>query len=229
MKTGIILILLLFFQGGGGGNRLTRIGSTNRLKKQAAEAYHDKRYSEAAAHYEILITKWGDNSDAVRLNRAHALLLAEQKEEATEAYRQLAEGTAGKAAKSIALQQLGFLASEDKSTLQDALQYYKEALKADPSNETARRNYELAWRQLKEQEKDPQQEDEQEKQEQEEQPKVEPSDWAQQQKARADALYQQFRYAEALQLMKQSLQKDSTVAAYNDYMSRLNDIVDIDQ
>ena len=173
--------------------------------------------------------KWGENSDAVRLNRANALLLAQKEEAAAEAYRQIAEGTAGKAARSTALQQLGFLASEDDTKLQDALQYFKEALKADPTNQTARYNYELAWQRLKKHEKDPQQQEQQEQQEQEDQQKIEPSEWAQQQKARADALFQQFRYAEALELMQRSLQQDSTIAAYNDYMRRLGDIAEIDQ
>lgn len=227
MKTGTLLLLLLFLQGGGGGNPLTRIAETNRLKEKAEEAFTAGRYSEAADHYEVLITKWGENSDAVRLNRAHALQQIQKETEATEAYRAIAEGEAGKAAKSRALQQLGFLAGQDEKKLQDAMQYFKEALKADPTNETARRNYELAWHRLQQQENNPEQEKEEDNPEK--QPKIIPSEWAKQQKAKADALYQQFRYADALQLMQQSLQKDSTVAAYNDYMGRLGVITEIDQ
>ncbi|AHM62607.1 hypothetical protein D770_21800 [Flammeovirgaceae bacterium 311] len=225
MKWGILfLFMLTVWQGG--GNSLTRIAETNRLKEAAAEAYLEERYAEAASIYEILLTKWGDESDAVRLNYAHALMRAEEKEKATEAYRQLAEGNAGRPAKSVALQQLGFLASEDEKQLQNALQYFKEALKANPGNETARQNYELAWKRLNDQEDDKQ---DQEDQQQEDQPKIEPSAWAQQQKAKADALSRQFRYGDALQLMQESLQQDSTVAAYNDYIGRLGDITEIDQ
>ncbi len=226
MKTGTLLLLLLFLQGGG-GNQLNRIAETNRLKEQAEEAYQAGRYAEAAEYYNILITKWGETSDAVRLNKANALLQAEKVPEATEAYREIAEGSAGKPARSRALQQLGYLASNDEKKLQDAMQYFKEALKADPTNTTARHNYELAWQRLQEQQEDPEKKEEEDKPE--EQPKITPSEWAKQQKARADALYGQFRYADALQLMKQSLQQDSTIAAYNDYMSRLGVIVEIDQ
>lgn len=230
MKVTLLFILLLFVQGGGGGggNSLTRIAETNKLKEQAARAYDEKRYADAAAYYETLLTHWGDSSDAVRLNRAHAYLLAQKKEEATEAYRQLAETKAGGPAKSSALQQLGYLASEEQKA-SVALQYFKEALKADPTNETARRNYEIAWRIAKKQEKKQEQEKDREDQPNEDQPKIKPSAWAEQQKARADQLYRQFRYSDALKLMQEGLKKDSTVAAYNDYIRRLNDIVEIDQ
>lgn len=226
MKTLTLFILLLLWQDGGGGNRLTRIAETNRLKQAAADAYAEGKYAEAASIYEVIITKWGDTSDAIQVNRANALLQAQKKEEAAQAYRQIAEGKAGKAAKSTALQQLGYLAAEEDK-LPDALQYFKESLKANPGNETARRNYELAWQSLQKQEKDPEQQEKEDKPE--DQPKINPSAWAQQQKAKADALYKQFRYAEALRLMQNSLQQDSTIAAYNDYMRRLSDITEIDQ
>ena len=224
MKWGIFFFLVLTVWQGG-GNRLTRIAETNKLKELAAEAYMEERYADAAALYEVLLTKWGETSDAVRLNHAHALLRAQKVEEAAEAYRVLAEGSAGRPAKSAALQQLGYMASDDEK-LQDALQYFKEALKADPANETARLNYELAWQRLNEQEDKQEQKDEEEK---EDQPKIAPSEWAKQQKARADALYRQLRYGDALQLMQESLQQDSTVAAYNDYIQRLGDVAEIDQ
>lgn len=220
-----LLMFLLFWQSG--GNRITRIAETNRLKGLAAEAYAAGDYAAAADIYEVLLLQWGITTDAVRLNHAHALFRAEKIEAAAEAYRLISEGETGPVAKSIALQQLGYLASQNQK-LPDALQYFKEALKANPENEIARRNYELAWQQLNKTKKDPEQEEEQ-KQDKEEQPPLEPSAWAAQQKARADALYRQFRYAEALQLMQESLQKDSTVAAYNDYIQRLGDITEIDQ
>ena len=223
MKVLILFILLVLWQDGG-GNSLTRIAKTNRLKQEAEQAYAEGKYGEAAAIYEILIIRWGDTSDAVQINRANALLMAQKKEEAAQAYRQITEGSAGKAAKSKALQQLGYLASEDDK-LQDALLYFKESLKANPGNETARRNYELAWQRLKQQDKNP---EKQEEEQPEDQPKIDPSAWAQQQKAKADALSRQFRYDEAFQLMQNSLKQDSTVAAYNDYIRRLSDIAEID-
>jgi tetratricopeptide (TPR) repeat protein len=225
MKWGFFFVFILTVWQGG-GNSLTRIAETNRLKKAAADAYMEERYAEAAAIYETLRTKWGDESDAVKLNHAHALLRAEEKEKATEAYRQIAEGAAGRPAKSVALQQLGFLASEDEKQLQNALQYFKEALKADPANESARMNYELAWKRLNEQQDNEQKDDQQQ---QEDQPKIEPSEWARQQKAKADALSRQFRYTDALRLMQESMEQDSTIAAYNDYISRLGDVAEIDE
>ena len=226
MKSAFLLLMLILLQIGS-GSPLNRIAATNRLKERAEEAYKAEKYSEAADYYEALILQWGETSDAVRLNRAHALLKAQKEEAAAEAYRQIIEGETGNRAKSVALQQLGFLASQDER-LPDAMQYFKDALKADYTNETARINYELAWRELKNQEKKTQQPEE-DKETPEDQPRVEPSAWAMQQKAKADALYKQFRYADALQLMQESLEQDSTIAAYQDYMRRLQDIAEIDQ
>jgi tetratricopeptide (TPR) repeat protein len=226
MKAMLFFILLFLWQGGGDG-RLNRIAETNRLKKAAADAYLNERYSEAAALYEQLLVEWGEESDAVRLNRANALYRADNKEAAAEAYRQLIESRAGRDTKSKALQQLGYMASEE-ARLPDALQYFKEALKADPNNESARFNYELAWQRLNARKK-PDEQPEQEKDKDDEQERIEPSEWAKQQKARADALVGQFRYADALKLMQQSYEKDSTIAAYGDFIRRLDDVVDIDQ
>src|SRR5690606_18507815 len=125
----LLFIFLILWQDGG-GNKLTRIAETNRLKQAAADAYLNERYSEAAALYDQLITEWGESSDAVRLNRANALYRAGEKEAAAEAYRLMIESTTGRAAKSKALQQLGYMASEAER-LPDALQYFKESLKAD--------------------------------------------------------------------------------------------------
>lgn len=226
MKAMLFFIFLFLWQGGG-DNRLNRIAETNRLKEAAADAYMNERYSEAAALYEELVVEWGEQADAVRLNRANALYRSDNKEAAAEAYRQLIEGTAGRPAKSKALQQLGYMATEEER-LPDALQYFKEALKADHTNEMARYNYEVAWRRLNnKQNPDEQQQEEQEEDKEEE--KIEPSEWAKQQKAKADALVQRYRYGDALQLMEKSYEKDTTIAAYGDFIRRLSDVVDIDQ
>lgn len=224
MKTGFLFLLFILLQIG--GNSLNRIARTNQLKEEAELAFKAGNFGQAAEYYNALILQWGETSDAVHLNRAHALFKAEQKEAAAEAYRQIIEGQTGNSARSIALQQLGLLAGREER-LPDALQYFKDALKADPTNETARLNYELAWRKLKKQEKE--KEEQKEDDQPQEQPQIEPSAWAIRQKAKADALYQQFRYNDALTLMQQSLKQDSTIAAYNDYMRRLQDVVEIDQ
>merc|ERR1712000_67701 len=65
--------------------------------------------------------------------------------------------------KSIAYQQLGVMADKPE-TLNESLQYLKSALKADPSNEEARFNYELVKKKLekqKEQQQDQQNQDKQ--------------------------------------------------------------------
>lgn len=56
----------------------------------------------------------------------------------------------------------------------------------------------------------------------------EPSAFAEQLKARADTLVADRQYTEALDLMLDGLQQDSTVAAYSDFIQRLGEVVEID-
>jgi hypothetical protein len=57
----------------------------------------------------------------------------------------------------------------------------------------------------------------------------EPSDFARRLKARADALVAQRQYRDALDLMNDGLRRDSTVAAFADYVQRLGDVVQIEE
>ena len=102
-----------------------------------------------------------------------------------------------------------------------ALQYYRRALRADASNEAARFNYEVLKRNLDR--RQPQQ------RQRREPPDIDPSPYAQRVKERADSLVNVQRYAAAHWLLQAAQSRDSTVAAYQDVITRLNDVATIDR
>jgi len=139
------------------------IARTNALIKKANESLASENFAEAANHFRVLVDSFGMDDSQLKLNLAHALLKSGNQEDAEKIY-QNTSGSTNRIHRSIANQQLGNLAIQAKD-LDKAISYYKSALKADPQNEEARYNYELALK-LKEnqQEEDPEGEDEQEQQ-----------------------------------------------------------------
>ena len=91
-----------------------------------------------------------------------------------------------------------------------ALPLLRRALVLDPSDAAARRNYEIAQRAV-DQDAEP-----------------EPSDFARQVKARADSLVAARQYPAALDVMREGLAQDSSVAAYADFTQRLGGVVQIE-
>jgi tetratricopeptide (TPR) repeat protein len=89
------------------------------------------------------------------------------------------------------------------------------ALVLDPDSENARHNLEVVLRRLQQEERP-----------QSGQP-PEPSEFARRLKADADRLVGERRYAEALALMEDGLRRDSTVAAFDEFIGRLGEVVQI--
>jgi tetratricopeptide (TPR) repeat protein len=203
------------------------ISQENRLKEEAREAFLNEDYQKAADTYAELARMLPDAEPAIRLNRAHALLLAGQADAADSLYQSLALSLEPGHARSVAWQQLGFRATQ-KDELENAIDYFKQALKAEPGNERARYNYELALKkQQAEKERQQEQQQQNQQQQQEQQDPPEPSAWAEALKKRAEELARKRRYSEAFQLMQDGLQQDPTVAAYNDYIQKLQLISEI--
>ncbi|MEO1074892.1 MAG: tetratricopeptide repeat protein [Bacteroidota bacterium] len=100
-----------------------------------------------------------------------------------------------------------------------ALDHLRQALLLDPRYAEAKVNYELVKRQLDGDQPEPP----------EEQPPPEPSAFAEEVKARADALIASLRYADALEAMQAGLAVDSTVEAYADFITRLQGVVGIEE
>lgn len=167
----ILLLWVLTTLGGGGG--LTGIATQNHHRDEAATAFQAGNYAAAVTHYRAL-DSLGGATPASTLNLGHAYFKAGQQDAAARTYQQLAN-TPDPAIRTVAEQQLGLMAYNSKR-IEPALDHFKRALRADPTNQAARRNYELV-KKLKEkqdQQKDQQQEKEpqnKEKQDEEQQEK----------------------------------------------------------
>lgn len=104
-----------------------------------------------------------------------------------------------------------------------ALVHLRQALLADPSHEAARFNFEVVKRQL-----DRKKKQRKKKQQPQQPPDIQPSPFAQQLKDRADSLVARRQYEGAYRLMKQGLQRDSTVRAFASFIQRTGTVAQID-
>ena len=167
MKLGLLVLALVAWAGG-----INDIATVNRLKKQAKAALEQHSYAQAANYYTQLVDSMRVDDENVRLNLAHALLLSGDTAQSQLRYSQLTSSQSP-AIKSVAYQQLGVLASEQKK-YPEALATFKESLKANPTNEESRYNYELVKKLLEQQQEQEQQN--QDDQQQDDQQKESPED-----------------------------------------------------
>ncbi len=147
------------------------IAKINKLKREAETAYAQGNFELAMAKYQYLRDSMQVDDPNLLLNLAHSHYQLADSASAREIYTEVATGKSA-AAKSIALQQLGVMAKQPE-TLPQSLQYMKAALKADPTNEDARYDYEvvkkLIEKQKQEQQQNQNQDQEQQDQEQQDQ------------------------------------------------------------
>jgi len=128
-----------------------KIAKANAAKERAEEALKNGDFEKVVEHYTYLLDSLGYESPEAELNRAHAYFQLKDTVNAFNSYRQVSDASNPKL-KSKAMLQLGNL-SEMQKEYENALSFYKEALKADPSNQKARYNYELLKKKMREQEK----------------------------------------------------------------------------
>lgn len=133
----------------------------NAAKSRAEEAFKGGDYKSAIKEYKYLVDSLDVDEEEVRLNLANAYYLAKDTANAFTAYQSLTT-SANNRILSRADQQLGVM-SNQRGKLEEALSYFKQAIKADPSNDEARFNYEMLKKKLDEKKK----QDEKEKQNQE--------------------------------------------------------------
>ena len=127
------------------------IGKINSLKSQAKEAYQKGDFKTAVTKYRILLDSLGVTEEQVQLNLANAYFQLNDTTNTALTYQPLTQST-DRAIRSIAHQQLGVL-SNRANKYEEALASFKQALKADPTNEDARYNYEMVKKKLEEQKK----------------------------------------------------------------------------
>jgi len=139
------------------------IGKINSLKSQAKDAYKKGDFKTAISKYRYLVDSLGVQEDEVKLNLANAYFQSNDTTNTATSYQPLTQSTNPKI-RSIAHQQLGVL-SNRQNKHEEALANFKQALKADPTNDDARYNYEMVKKKNKEQNKE-QKQDQKEKQDQ---------------------------------------------------------------
>jgi len=127
------------------------IGKINSLKSQAKEAYQKGDFKTAVTKYRSLIDSLGVTEEQVQLNLANAYFQLNDTTNTALTYQPLTQ-SADRAIRSIAHQQLGVL-SNRANKYEEALASFKQALKADPTNEDARYNFEMVKKKLEEQKK----------------------------------------------------------------------------
>lgn len=195
----------------------TRVSRLNSAIDLAAESYATAEYEQSITNHLVLVDEFGYASPELDYNLGLSYQYAEKVDEAT-GYYDKASIAPNKLLASFAYNQGGVLLG-DKKEYEAALSKFKSALIQDPNNEVARYNYELLARWL--------QRDEERKNE--DQNKPEPSEFAKRKKAEADRLVEQFRFKDALNLMNEARLQDETVDAYQDFMTSLQEITEIDE
>lgn len=139
-----------------------RLNKINTAKEEAKKAFQAGDYSTALQKYKYLVDSMGVKEDEVLLNMAHAYYLDKDTTQAFTTYQSVATSPQ-KTIRSKAQLQMGVMANQ-QGRAEEALNYFKQALKENPANEDARYNYEMLKKKLDEQKK--QQQDQQQKKDQ---------------------------------------------------------------
>lgn len=151
-----------------------KISKVNSLKEQARKAYNAGDYTNAIEKYRMLKDSLQVSEDEVSLNLANAYFQKNDTTAALTEYQPLLTSP-NNSIRSKANQQVGIL-NNRQGKFEDALNHFKQAIKADPSNGDARYNYEMLKKKLEEKKK----QEEQQKKDQQKDNK--PQDQKEQQK-----------------------------------------------
>ena len=142
----------------------TTVKKINAAKSAAETAFKNGDYKTAIAHYKFLVDSLGVKEDEVVLNLASSYYLAKDTANAFTAYQSVTESSHSDI-KSKANQQLGIMANQ-QGRAEEALNFFKQAIKAEPSNDDARYNYEMLKKKLEEQKKQQEEKQQQNKDQQ---------------------------------------------------------------
>ncbi len=144
-----------------------KIRKVNRAKEEARKAFLAGDYKTAASYYQYLTDSLDVQEDEVLLNRAHTYFQLNDTARAKAGYQHLTTSSTP-SIRSTAFQQLGVMTNRIGKS-EEALDHFKEALKADPTNNDARYNYEVLKKKLEEKKKQeqPPQKNQQQKEQQE--------------------------------------------------------------
>ncbi|MBI1767981.1 MAG: tetratricopeptide repeat protein [Bacteroidetes bacterium] len=138
-----------------------KVSKINSLKSEAKKAFLSGDFNTAIEKYKYLKDSLGVSEEEVAMNLANSYFRTNDTTSAFTTYQPLSISNDAKI-KSWANQQLGVMANR-QGKFEEALNYFKQAMKAEPENEQARFNYEIVKKKLEEQKKQQQQNKDQNK------------------------------------------------------------------
>ncbi len=124
---------------------ITSISRTNKLLSKAEEAMKKKDFASAIDSYEKAIKEFPGIPAQANLNLGHAYFQKKDYRLAQKNYLAAAANLTSTTLVSQAYQQIGNIFSEQHDYKQ-AMEWYKKSLKTQPENNSARFNYELAYK-----------------------------------------------------------------------------------
>jgi len=128
-----------------------KISKVNKLKSEAKKAYLAGDMKTAIEKYKFLVDSMHVDEEEVAMNLANAYFNVNDTTSALSRYQPLSISGDSKI-KSWANQQMGVVANR-QGKFEEALNYFKQAMKAEPNNEQARYNYEMVKKKLEEKKK----------------------------------------------------------------------------
>lgn len=128
-----------------------KVSKINSLKSEAKKAFLAGDFKTAIAKYKFLRDSLGVTEEEVGMNLANSYFNTNDTTNATSTYQPLTL-SGDKKIKSWSNQQLGVVANR-QGKFEEALNYFKQAMKAEPQNDQARYNYEMVKKKLEEQKK----------------------------------------------------------------------------
>ncbi len=180
--------------------------------------YEQGQYAEAERAYRDGLVALDDTTGAVysalQNNLGAALHRQKQFTEARTAFRRAARA-APTLDERVRSRFNAATAAAGVGNLTAALRDYRQVLLMDPTHAPARYNYEVLKRKRASRRRS------------QSSPDVEPSPYARRLKKKAEALVARQKYEAAADSMQRGLQRDSTVAAYRDFIGRLTDVAQI--
>jgi tetratricopeptide (TPR) repeat protein len=210
MPARLALVVLLFGLFGDTGAEHGRSGNA---------LYEQGRYAAAAEAYRDGLATLDDTTGAVyaalQNNLGAALHRQKQFGEARTAFRASARAALNREER-VRARYNAATAAAGMGNVTAALEDYRQVLLLDPTHSPARYNYEFLKRK-------------QTSRGSRSSPDVAPSAYARRLRKKAEALVSREQYEAAADTMRQGLRRDSTVAAYRDFIGRLENVVQIAQ
>jgi len=182
--------------------------------RKGNKAYQQGDYVKAEQHFRKADSVFAQNLKA-KFNLGASVYRLGRYQQASEIFEEAARLAPDSLTRAMALHNMGNALMQLKE-YPKSVEAYKQALRLNPRDEDTRYNLAYALQMMQQDEND-----------QQDQQKMQPSEYAKKLKAQADTLVLKRQYQQAYQLMQQGLRQDETVGYYNDFITRLGEILGI--